>query len=742
MELSESMALYPEVFMHLQRLSLEHGTIDQLFEEIVLLYEKTFRLSMVWIAKLDYRQEQPIQWVAGTNEARKFVASLPFTHDATHSISKGPLLKAFRTASSQIVDNVEIFEDYALWQTQLREQKVCSTMYVPIIIEEISQYVICLYQNELAYFTSERVGAIEAITHAFAYTLYHEELLHSRFDKDLDWRLSAKVFESLDAIIVTDARGNILLVNTSFMRFTGYRREEVIGKNPRILQSGRHDAAFYEKMWDQLKREDHWEGEIWNKRKNGEIYPEWLSISALHDANGNVSNYVAHFLDLSQIKKAESEIQQLAFFDPLTGLANRRYFFQMLKSNEMGLQSGEKAILLFIDVDHFKEVNDYFGHAVGDHLLQILASRMEQRLTENGILARLGGDEFVALLRVPCVKTFDRYALDIVESLQNALKAPIIIDDIHIPVTVSIGVRIFEHGKYEWDELMKGADLAMYEAKRKGGDASAVFDPHLIEKIDRLHVMTLALQDAVEDDRIELYIQGQYDAQHQIVGAEILSRWDWGRKSVTPDEFIHLAERKNLILRLDRSMIRRAIFQHRKWREEGYHVPPISVNISTISLRDPSFLASLHHVLERENMKKGELIIEMAENVLVDETHHFVQAIRELQDVGVLFSIHHFGTGISSIRLLAQYHPLQIKLDRNLMQKLLSSTTNQVLTRSLLQVAKAFDVAIVAEGIESKRQYDWLLAQGCTQFQGYYFMKPEPIEDFSLRFSRNSVESR
>jgi len=553
----------------------------------------------------------------------------------------------------------------------------------------------------------------------------------------LQERLFVKVLESLDAITVTDADGTIVLVNDAFTRFTGYRQDEVIGKTPRILKSGRQSEMFYQVMWQTLLEHGHWEGEIWNKRKNGEVYPEWLRITVMKDETGRATHYVAHFLDLTNIRQAESQIQLLEYFDPLTGLSNRRGFSRLMKSKEPAIRDPDAYFLVLVDVDQFNKINDSLGHVLGDRLLQALARRLLTMADGASFVARLGGDEF-GLLHVPVLieGNLRDMATELAETVRTALTTPYDIDEQTIYVSVSIGVCAFRQDESDWEEMMKGADLAMYQAKCKGGNRVECFNPAMLIQAEREYLLISDLRKAVEEGQLPLYIQGQFDRESRLVGAEVLSRWRWEGEWVSPTEFVALAERTNLIIELDLQTIRRALEELAKWNEKEIMLPSLSINISALHLRQAEFATSIQRMIEKSRVNPSWVALEITENSLLDGSTNVSKNLDGLAEMGVRISLDDFGTGYSSLSNITAFPITELKIDRTFVQDLTESLRLQAITGAVIELGRRLDLNVVAEGIENADQFGLLRDAGCPIFQGFYFMRPEPIEVFAQRLGK------
>ncbi|MHB1956818.1 MAG: diguanylate cyclase domain-containing protein, partial [Sulfobacillus sp.] len=419
----------------------------------------------------------------------------------------------------------------------------------PIVVQGHVFGVLNLYHSTPHFFQSDELQLMEKVVDAIAWSARtHDRNEHLKRAVTQE-RLVDKILESQEAMTITDANANILLVNDAFTKITGYGQAEVIGQNPRILQSDRQNREFYQRMWEALLTTGQWKGEIWNKRKNGEIYAEWLTISAVKDERGVATNYVAHFVDLSKWKVAVGEIERLVHYDPLTGLANRKRFFQVC--NQMWSTEGLSRVdgfLLVINLDRLRVINDSLGHRVGDLLLQEVANRLSQETRNGDMVARLGGDEFVLLCHASArSETVVAEMEEFAESVHYTLTQPYVINQHVVHITPSIGAQVFARGYSNTQEVMQEANLAMDQAKSVGGNCVKYYEPKMKHQLRTMYELEQDLRIAIERGEIQLYYQGQVDHQGRLVGAEVLSRWTRKGMTVPPSVFIPIAEQTGLI---------------------------------------------------------------------------------------------------------------------------------------------------------------------------------------------------
>jgi diguanylate cyclase (GGDEF)-like protein/PAS domain S-box-containing protein len=548
-------------------------------------------------------------------------------------------------------------------------------------------------------------------------------------------RIAATVFESQEGIVVTDADKRILRVNKAFSDITGYSADEVIGENPRLLRSGRHDRDFYTVMWKTIAATGAWEGEIWNRRKNGEIYPDHLAITAVKDRNGNVTHYVGTHMDITLKKASAEEIERLAFYDPLTKLPNRRLLQDRLKAALAACcRSGHKGALLFIDLDNFKTLNDTLGHDMGDLLLQLVAGRLNACVRACDTVARLGGDEFVVMLQDLSGQSFEatRQAEKVGNKLLMALNEPYKLAARDYVSTPSIGAALFHGHEPNPEELLKQADIAMYQAKTSGRNTLRFFDPQMQSVISARFSLEDELRKALDYRQFQLYYQLQVDGMHRPVGAEALIRWLHPERGlVFPDAFIPLAEDTGLIFPIGRWALETACAQLRAWRRmPAARNFSLSVNVSAKQFFHADFTPQVLAAIRDNSINPGSLKLELTESILIKNIEEAIAIMNALGEIGVQFSLDDFGTGYSSLQYIKRLPLNQLKIDRSFIRDIADDNNDQAIVRTIIAMAKSLGLNVIAEGVESEAQRQFLLDNGCASFQGYLFGKPAPIAQF------------
>ena len=547
--------------------------------------------------------------------------------------------------------------------------------------------------------------------------------------------LAGRVLEqSTDGIIVTDESNRIIMVNGAFTEITGYQASEVLGSDPKLLASGQHDAAFFQQMWKVLADEGRWTGEIWNRRKNGEVYPQWLSLSALHQrAHGDVTHYVAAFSDLSSRKAAEEKIAYLSSQDVITGLPNRAHV--ALRSTLVlnhAKTTHEQVAMIVIDVDNFKTLNDSLGHAAGDQMLREVGLRLSQFADERAVVGRLSGDEFLILLR-NVQGTAD--ASHMVTALMDAVGRPMVLADMPVNVSISAGIAMFPTDGDQFDALFGRADSALYAAKRGGRGTYQFANATMNEAaLERLRLES-ALRQAIENNALRLEYQPLIHLPSgRVVGAEALCRWDHPeRGAIPPGLFIPIAEDCGLIEALGGWVLKTAAMQLRAWHDAGQPELIMAVNLSARQFQRGVVLKQVEAALEVSGIAPDRLELELTESVLLHDGDAVTAVLRRLQALGVKLSIDDFGTGYSSFAYLRRIKFDKIKIDQSFVRDLIDDPDNAAIVRGIISLALSLGLSVLAEGVETEEIAQRLRHLQCTYAQGYHFARPLRPEVFALR---------
>jgi len=550
-----------------------------------------------------------------------------------------------------------------------------------------------------------------------------------------EMRIAAATFESQEAILITDSRANILRVNQAFQEISGFSAEEVVGKNPRMMKSDRHDDAFYQSMWSALASDGKWSGEIWDKRKDGEIYPKDMTITAIYDEQHKVMNYVAVFMDISQRKQTEQEIYKLAFYDALTNLPNRRLMIDRLHQAMSGsLRNGRHGALLCLDLDHFKIINDTQGHAVGDLLLIEVAKRLQDRVRKTDSVARLGGDEFVVLLEELSGQPDEAVAQVklVTEKIRNSLTQPYSLVNSEYLSTPSIGISLFRGHQESVENLLMHVDVAMYQAKEAGRNRTRFFDPKMQMALDLRTALEADLRRALDKQQLRLYYQVQVDSHAKATGAEVLLRWQHPERGfVFPDQFIPLAEETGLIVPVGQWVLEMACMQLKAWQENVLTRDlTLAVNVSARQFRQNNFVSQVQHILQQSGINPSLLKLELTESTVLGNVDHTIKKMNEIKMMGVSFSMDDFGTGYSSLQYLKRLPLDQIKIDKSFVSDIISDADDGAIVNTIIAMTQVLGLNVIAEGVETVAQQEYLDKHGCHDFQGYLFSKPVPIEEF------------
>ena len=549
--------------------------------------------------------------------------------------------------------------------------------------------------------------------------------------------IAAIAFESQEGMFVTDASNIILRVNRAYSVITGYSAEETIGRSPNILKSGRQDNHFYASMWGSINHSGSWMGEIWNRRKSGEIFPCQLNITAVKDAHNQVTNYVATMIDITFSKAASDEIKMLAFYDPLTRLPNRRLLIDRLtQALASTARNSEKGALLFLDIDHFKNINDTLGHDIGDIFLVEVARRLSQCVRAGDTVARLGGDEYVVLLEglgsqaLAAASNVEACALKILQTLSKTYD----LGGYKCPSTASLGAVLFDKSNKSIDDLLKQADIAMYEAKNSGRNTLRFFDPKMQFAIAARTELERELRAAVEQNQFELFYQLQVDGKQQALGAEVLLRWHHPQRGlILPANFIPLAEETGLILQIGQWVLDSTCKQLKIWEQDPQkNQLKLSVNVSAKQFHQANFFKEVEFTVKRHYINANLLNLELTESMLLDDAEGTITSMNQLKKIGVRFELDDFGTGYSSLQYLKKLPLYQLKIDQSFVRDIHQDINDRALVTTIITMAHNLGLKVIAEGVETSAQLAFLKENNCDHYQGFYFSKPLPIAEFEV----------
>jgi diguanylate cyclase (GGDEF)-like protein/PAS domain S-box-containing protein len=543
-------------------------------------------------------------------------------------------------------------------------------------------------------------------------------------------RITASVFDSSqEAIFITDSENNIIDANLAFTQITGYSREDVLGKNPKILSSGHQKKEFYAQLWETLKRDNAWRGEIWNRRKSGDIYPEMLSISALCDNDGKVLRHVAVFSDISHLKEHEAELTRVAHYDPLTSIPNRLLLADRMKQGISQTSRDQNMMAVcYLDLDGFKLINDTMGHEVGDAILVEVSKRIENTIRGGDTVARLGGDEFVILL-LGLEKGEESLAT--LERLLKSISDPIIVQNKTLKISASIGVSIYPSDNEDPDTLLRHADQAMYVAKESGKNRYHIYDVEMDKRSRFQNTFLQSIRHALEQNQFELYYQPKINLRtKELVGAEALIRWRHPERGILPpSEFLRQIENTVLDIEIGEWVTKTALAQLEQWRKVGLDVE-ISINISGYHLESNGFAEKLkQHLSHYPNLPADKLQIEVLETVALNDINVVREIIGACRELGVSFALDDFGTGYSSLSYLNALPVDALKIDQTFVRDMLEDEGDRAIVVGVIALAKAFRRQTIAEGIESKAHIQVLDGMGCELGQGYGIARPMPANE-------------
>jgi diguanylate cyclase (GGDEF)-like protein/PAS domain S-box-containing protein len=544
-------------------------------------------------------------------------------------------------------------------------------------------------------------------------------------------RLSASVFENTaEGIFVTDADGNIIETNPAFSDITGFPRKEVIGCNPRIFQSGRHGRDFYRGMWQTLTESGRWRGEIWNRRKDGDVFPQWENISAVFDDSGKITHYVSVFSDISQIKESQEKLDHLAYHDALTDLPNRALLNERL---EQAIRHAERhktqLAVIFMDLDNFKHINDSLGHMQGDRLLQEVSTFLFNAVRQDDTVARVGGDEFVLVLED--IGAPEHVGV-IAQKLLSSLDKPIMLDGHEVNVTASLGICLYPRDGLDATVLLRNADAAMYRAKEEGRNTYHFYTEELTRNAFERVLLETSLRQALDRQELVLHYQPQIDLRtKEIVGAEALIRWQHPQLGlVSPAKFIPIAEESGLIIPIGNWVLKTACKQAKEWLDMGIDIGRMAVNVAGPQIQRGGLIDGVTEALDMTGLAASRLELEVSEGFIMQHAESAISQLDELRLLGVVLAIDDFGTGYSSLSYLKQLPIHRLKIDQSFIREVPDDPNDTAISDAVIAMGRSLGLTVIAEGVEKKEQAIFLKMAGCQEAQGFYFGKPLPPKEF------------
>ncbi|MEH6650656.1 MAG: EAL domain-containing protein [Motiliproteus sp.] len=561
-------------------------------------------------------------------------------------------------------------------------------------------------------------------------TLFQD--ITERHDLLKQLQLSKQVIDhTSDAVVITAADTTIIEVNEAFSRITGYSREDALGGTPRLYRSNHHEATFYSRMWQQINEQGCFSGEIWNRSKAGELFPAWVSINRVGSLNDPNRQYIGVFSDISNIKQAEKDLERIAYYDPLTSLPNRALFHDRLLHEITNCRRhGHRLALLFLDLDRFKHVNDSFGHSIGDELLKVIAERLVAEVRENDTVTRLGGDEFTIIVsELTQVSSITSLVERILEQMQAAI--PLAGHQLH--VGASIGIALYPEDGEDAETLIQHADMAMYQAKEQGRNAFNYFTPALQERASSRLMLENQIRSGLENQQFELYYQPKLELHsRRVLGMEALIRWNHPDSGlIMPNDFIPVAEESGLIEKLGHWVLEQACRQTQQWHLQGFSHLRVAVNLSARQFSNAELVDDISQILQQTGLPADALELEITESMVVDNSAAAVKTLDKLRALGVEISIDDFGTGYSNLQCLKQFPLNSLKIDRSFVRDLTTDREDAAIVRAIILMSRGLGLNVIAEGIETQEQLDFLMENHCPMGQGYLFSKPLTATQFT-----------
>ncbi|MFZ2725522.1 MAG: EAL domain-containing protein [Methylococcaceae bacterium] len=711
-----------------------------------ILAEKiAFRLVLVGL--VDDNNDW-INIIASSNWQLPYLTELKISANPTRPEAQGPLGQAVYQQSAQIFNDFLANPHTALWHEAARNNGIRAVAAFPLTRSGKVIGGLTVYSQEVNYFTEDIIALLSGLTADVSFALDNFDHERQRQQAEIELALAASVFEnSQEGIFITDANKLIVRVNTAFSVLTSYKADDVIGAPPHMLVSSQYSELFYQIMWQKVEHSGYWQGEFINQRKDGSTYTEWLTIKRVLDKQGCTTHYVGTFIDITEQKLNEERVHHLAFYDPLTQLPNRRLLVERLGQALLNSQrSLHYGALMFMDIDRFKMLNDTQGHNLGDQLLIEVGKRISHCVREQDTVARFGGDEFVLLLenlsdKAPIAAMTAQHIANTI--LQTLSEPYLLYHNEQLPVeyyvTVSIGMKLFRSTQINSEDLLKQADMAMYQAKHAGRNTLCVFDPEMQSSLNQRASLEADMRQAIQDGQFYLHYQVQVDKHQGVVGAEVLLRWQHPQRGIiSPTEFIPLAEESGLIISLGIWTINEACQTLARWAKQSQtqHLT-LAVNVSAKQFNRADFVDQIKQILDKTHINPARLKLEITESIILINVERIIETMNALRKLNVHFSMDDFGTGYSSLSYLQRLPLSQLKIDKSFVQDLTGDNNDAAIIRTILALGKNLNINVVAEGVETQQQYDYLIQNECDLFQGYLFGKPESLSSFEQRFFAN-----
>lgn len=716
----------------------------KMLNEVCQIIASQMSLRLVWVGMTGPNNR--VHPVAASHPDSPYLRHINISIDGNLPEGQGPMGSAIREGIPKIINHFLREPNTVLWQNTASAENIQASAAFPLTRGGQCIGAMAIYSTEVNYFNEDLINLLRGLADDLSYALDNIDRERMRIKAEHELRIAAAAFESQEGIMVTDAEQKILRINKSFTTLTGYQPSEVIGKSAGILKSGWQDSDFYKKMWECINQNKHWQGEIWNKRKDGQIYPEWLCITAITDLHGKITNYVGTFTDISQRKADEQRIRDLAYYDALTKLPNRTLLFDRLNiAFSSSSRNRTHGALMFLDLDNFKTLNDTLGHDYGDQLLIEAARRLQLCTREIDTVARLGGDEFVIMLEFLDEQEIEAaiHTHTVAEKIRSVLSEPYLLhaNNQSLPIehhsSCSIGFVLFLGHNHSCEELLKRADLAMYQAKHAGRNIIRAFVPEMQESLNQRTSLEADLRNAINLNELALHYQVQVDSMGRAIGAEALIRWyQPDRGMIPPNQFIHLAEETGLIIPIGQWILEQGCQTLVNWAKHPETSElNLSINISGRQLSQSDFVEQIQSCLQKTGANPARLKLEITESVVLDNVEATIDKMHAIKELGVNFSMDDFGTGYSSLSYLQKLPLEQLKIDQSFIRDIAFSKQDTTIVRTILALGKNLNLCVVAEGVETEAQFGHLINHGCLVFQGYLFGRPVPIELFEQQLT-------
>ena len=709
-----------------------------LFDEVcgIAVARAGFRFAWIGLAE---EGDDRVRLVAHHGEDRGYLDTLAISTDPATPAGRGPTGTAIREGRPYLVNDYSSDPNTVPWQAALDERGIRSAGVFPLFREGRCIGALTLYSAQVGFFDQFMVDLLEemALDISFALDNFSREARRRAAEEKL--RLDAKVFEeSAEGIMITDAEQRILAVNRTFTEITGYSEAEALGRSPAMLKSDRHDHEFYLNLWASIEQTGRWIGEIWNRRKNGEVFPERLIISAARNEGGDVSHYIGVFTDISSSKEAEQRISHLTHFDALTDLPNQ---FLLVDHINLALaharRAGRYIAVLSVNLDRFSNVNERYGHVIGDQVLQAVARRLLDLLREGDTVARIGADHFVIIM--PDLGDKQQSTL-VASKVLEAIAQPVRVGEVEFDLSARIGIALYPTDGERAEQLMQNADIALARAKSIGGESYIYYTQEQSRELEELLKMESDLRHAVTRKELRLHYQPRLDLlSGEIVSLEALVRWERpGAGLIPPGKFIPVAEHSGAIVPIGEWVLREACRQTREWHEAGFPGLKVSVNVSAVQFHQSNLAALVGEILRETDFPANRLELEVTESLLMQDADETVTILKRIKETGVGFSIDDFGTGYSSLAYLKRFPIDTLKIDRAFISDITFDAADAAIVQGTIALGHSLKLRILAEGVETEAQMGYLRSIHCDEMQGFFYSRPLPPDELLalLRSSR------